>query len=76
MFNVVKGLPDVPDKPIIWIVYSDDFIQHTRDYIARIRGQKYLDSFVTVVSRQNSSKFNGKIYFDPMIYDHLSNGQL
>lgn len=76
LYNSILALPNNPDKFIIWIVYHDDFIKFIEDYISRVRGKEYLDKYVKVVSRQNSSKYNGKIYFDPMIYDHLGNGQL
>lgn len=73
---MINGLPKQPDGPIIWIVYNEDMVGYVQNLISDIKGKDYLDEFVTVVPRSSSSKYNGKIYFDPMLMDHIGNGEV
>lgn len=72
--RLIRSLPSDPDKKIIWIVYNSDMIASARKRLVDVWGEHYVNRNVEVVSRTNSSKFNGHIYFDPWFYSHLSNG--
>lgn len=71
----IKRLPDNPDKRIIWIVYNEDMVPWTENLFLKIKGPEYLKN-VKVVSRDRSSKYVGHIYFDPVLYDLLGNGNV
>lgn len=69
-----KAILSLPEgKPILWIVYNTDMVKGTMKLIAELRGEEFLDK-VKVVSRMNSSKYTGSIYFDPVLLDLLGNG--
>lgn len=72
--SLIKSLPLSPDKLIIWIVYNEDMIEYTRSQIAAVKGYDYVSKFVRVVTRSESSKYNGHIYFDPNLQDQLGCG--
>lgn len=72
-YLAIKNLPDNPTKPILWIVYNEDMVEHTRCVIESIRGSDYMKN-VIVTSRANSSKHRGTVYFDPLLYELLGNG--
>lgn len=69
----IARLPDSPTKHMVWIVYHDDFVEYTQNLIKLIKGEKYLDN-ITVTPRSSSSKYTGTVLFDPMFFDHTSNG--
>lgn len=71
--NLINRLPIEPPKQIIWIVYNDDLIDSAKALIQEIRGPEYMQ-YVTVVSKSNSYRLNGAIYFDPSLYDLIGNG--
>lgn len=70
--KAILGLPD-DGKPILWIVYNNDMVKGTIQLIEELRGEEFLCN-VKVVSRTNSSKYNGRIHFDPTLMDLLGNG--
>lgn len=71
--QAILSLPEDNDKPIIWIVYNNDMVKGTMRLIAELRGEEFL-SKIKVVSKMNSSRYNGRIYFDPVLLDLLGNG--
>lgn len=71
--KAISSLPDCPKSNILWIVYNDDMVDYTRAMIEEIKGKDYM-KFVKVVSRLNSSRESGSVYFDPMLLDHIGNG--
>lgn len=74
----IRSLPKEPTKRIYWIVYNQDMVEFTAKRIAEIRGQDYLDKYITVVAKGDPSKerTTGSVYFDPLLYDHLGNGNV
>jgi hypothetical protein len=74
----IKRLPESPAKRIFWIVYNQDMIEYTSNLIADIRGQEYLNKYVTVVAKGDPSKdrANGSVFFDPHLLDLLGNGNV
>ena len=72
--RAILSLPESMDgKPIVWIVYNNDMVKGTMMLIAELRGEEFL-SKIKVVSKMNSSRYNGRIYFDPVLLDLLGNG--
>lgn len=71
--KAISSLPDCPKSNILWIVYNDDMVEYTRNMIEEIKGKDYM-KFVKVVSRLHSSREPGSVYFDPMLLDHIGNG--
>ena len=76
VYNAIQRLPETPHKHIYWIVYNRDMIKYTEDMIVSIKGQEYLDNYVTVVDKTDPSKdrTTGMVYFDPGLMDLLGNG--
>lgn len=74
--QAITNLPEHPRKRIFWIVYNHDMIKYTEDMIVEIKGQEYLDNYVSVVARTDPTKdrTKGSIYFDPGLLDLLGNG--
>ena len=72
-YAAIKSLPDHPKKKILWIVYNEDMVKYTEKLIAEIKGESYMQ-YISVVSRQQSSKKQGTVYFDPLLMDHIGNG--
>lgn len=73
--DAISRLPDDPKKPIVWIVYNEDFIEFVENLVRDIKGEGYMEH-ITVVDRQHSSKYQGTIHFDPLLYDYLGNGNV
>ena len=73
--DAILRLPVDPQKDIVWIVYNSDMVEYTRNLIKELRGEDYL-SRVKVVARTEAYQYNGHIYFDPLLYDHLGNGNV
>jgi hypothetical protein len=71
----IERLPEDPDKKIYWVVYNKDMIKYTEKLIAEIRGKDYLKKHVKVVSLEKKQGANNSIYLDPMLLDHIGNGQ-
>jgi hypothetical protein len=71
--EAILRLPDDDGKQIVWIVYNNDMVKGTMRLIEELRGEEFLRK-VKVVSRMNSSKYNGRIHFDPTLHDLLGNG--
>ncbi len=71
----IERLPEDPDKKICWVVYNKDMIKFTENLIAEIRGKDYLKKHVKVVSIEKKQGANNSIYLDPMLLDHIGNGQ-
>lgn len=71
--RAISRLPDCPKSSILWIVYNEDMVEYTNKMIEEIKGKDYM-KFIKVVSRDHSSKEVGTVYFDPMLLDHLGNG--
>lgn len=73
----ILSLPAAPSKHIYWIVYNQDMINYTRNLIAELRGEEYL-KHITVVAKGDSTKDRSKgiVYFDPLLYSHLGNGNV
>jgi hypothetical protein len=76
--HAIRSLPEAPVKHIYWIVYNRDMIEYTKSIVSSIRGQDYLDEYVTVVAKGDSTKdrVNGSVYFDPNLLDLLGNGNV
>lgn len=74
--QAILNLPKTPRKRIYWIVYNHDMIKYTEDMIAEIKGEEYLEKYITVVAKNDPSKdrTTGSIYFDPGLLDLLGNG--
>lgn len=70
---LINSLPKNPSTNIVWIVYDENMVAYIQDMISDIKGKDYLQ-FVKVVPRSSSSKFNGKVYFDPFLMDSIGNG--
>lgn len=71
----IERLPENPDRKIYWVVYNKDMIKYTENLIAEIRGKDYLKQHVKVVSLEKKQGANNSIYLDPMLLDHIGNGQ-
>jgi len=71
--KAISSLPDRPKSRILWIVYNDDMVDYTRAMIEEIKGEDYM-KHIKVVSRTHSSKEPGTVYFDPLLLDHIGNG--
>lgn len=72
--RAILSLPEsLEGKRIVWIVYNNDMVKGTMKLIAQLRGEEFLKK-VTVVSKMESSRHNGRIYFDPVLLDLLGNG--
>jgi hypothetical protein len=71
----INRLPEKPEKKIYWVVYNKDMIKYTENLIAEIRGKSYLKKHVKVVSLEKKEGANNTIYLDPMLMDHIGNGQ-
>lgn len=71
----IERLPENPDRKIHWVVYNKDMIKYTENLIAEIRGKDYLKNHVKVVSLEKKQGANNSIYLDPMLLDHIGNGQ-
>lgn len=71
----IMRLPENPKKRIIWIVYNEEMVSWTENLIIKLRGSEYLKK-VKVVPKSRSSKYIGHIYFDPVLYDLLGNGNV
>ena len=71
----INRLPENPDRKIYWVVYNKDMIKYTENLIAEIRGKDYLKQHVKVVSIEKKQGANNSIYLDPMLLDHIGNGQ-
>jgi hypothetical protein len=76
--HAIKNLPANPAKHIYWIVYNQDMVAHTEQCIINIRGLEYFNNHVTVVAKGDNTKnrMNGSVYFDPLLYSHLGNGNV
>lgn len=76
VYNAIKNLPENPSKRIYWIVYNNDMIEHTESLISELKGEDYLNKFVTVVAKSDPSKdrTKGSVYFDPGLLDLIGNG--
>jgi hypothetical protein len=74
VYNAIANLPVNPTKHIYWIVYSQDMVEYTEKMIATIKGEEYLEKYVTVVAKSAPSKERtaGFIYFDPGLPDLLT----
>lgn len=72
----ILSLPEVPTKRIFWIVYNHDMISYVENLIKELRGEDYLNMYVTVVAKSDPSKdrTKGTVYFDPDLLDLLGNG--
>lgn len=75
-FRSIKSLPESPSRRIYWIVYNQDMVPYTENLIKEIRGEEYFRKYVTVVAKNDPSKERAKgiVYFDPLLYYHLGNG--
>jgi len=71
----IERLPENPDRKIYWVVYNKDMIKYTENLIAEIKGKDYLKQHVKVVSIEKKQGANNSIYLDPMLLDHIGNGQ-
>lgn len=74
-FTLISSLPDCPKRKILWIVYNEDMVDYTKALIEEIKGPDFM-KYIKVVPRSRSSKESGSIYFDPLLYDHLGNGNV
>lgn len=73
--NIIRNLPENPQKPILWVVYNEDMVEYAQNLIAEIKGKEYM-KHIRVVSKNQTSKQVGTVYFDPMLMDHISNGSV
>lgn len=73
--TAIRNLPESPDRKIYWVVYNKDMIKYTENLIAEIKGKDYLKQHVKVVSLEKKQGANNSIYLDPMLLDHIGNGQ-
>lgn len=71
--RAIARLPDNPTSSMVWIVYNEDMVAYTQQIIEEVKGKDYL-KHIKVVSRDHSSKEQGRVYFDPMLLDHIGNG--
>ena len=71
--RAIASLPNSPKSRILWIVYNDDMVDYTKAMIQEIKGEAYM-KHIKVVSRDHSSKEPGTVYFDPMLLEHIGNG--
>lgn len=71
----IERLPNEPTNKICWVVYNKDMIKYTEKLISEIKGEDYLKKYVKVVSIEKKSGANNTIYLDPMLHDHIGNGQ-
>lgn len=69
-YNAIMNLPE---KPVMFIVYNEDMVKGTEDMINELRGPEFM-KYVTVVAKGNTTRRDGPIYFDPWLYDLLGNG--
>lgn len=71
--NLINKLPDFPNGKIIWVVYNEYMVDQAKDLIRDLKGSDYMKN-VLVVSKSLAYKHKGHIYFDPNLYEMLSNG--
>ncbi len=64
----------MPNEELTWVVYNANMISKTMELIINLRGIKFYDDYVLVLSRECGNGARGKLYFDPNIFNLMGNG--
>ena len=73
--KTVEVILSMPDEKLTWVVYNANMVSLAQMLIIALRGLKFFDEYVRVVSRdQNCAATHGKLYFDPNIFNLMGNG--
>ena len=73
--KTVKTILSMPNEELTWVVYNTNMISLAQMLIIALRGLKFFDDYVRVVSHdQKCTSTHGKVYFDPNIFNLMGNG--
>lgn len=70
--ELIRRMPQSPQKPILFVVYSNNMIKEAELLIATIKGRDYLFDFVTVTAfetpmpKEEGMKYD--VYLDPTVF--------
>lgn len=68
----MRRLPEHPEKPILYVVYSDALIDVTRTLLIDVHNEQYVDKFIEIVAYQSQASANylytHDVYIDPAVY--------
>jgi hypothetical protein len=65
---------NLPEEKLTWVVYNANMVNYAQMLIIQLRGLDYFDKYVKVVSRDDSAGAQGKMYFDPNLFNLIGNG--
>lgn len=65
---------NLPEEELTWVVYNANMVNYAQMLIIQLRGLDYFDKYVKVVSREDSTGAQGKMYFDPNLFNLIGNG--
>lgn len=65
---------NLPEEKLTWVVYNANMVNYAQMLIIQLRGLDYFDKYVKVVSRDDSTGAQGKMYFDPNLFNLIGNG--
>lgn len=74
LFEVIKSLPDEPERKIIWVAYNSNMALGAANLMKLIKGEDYVDSVIFVSRDELDPNLEGDIYYSPDLYDHIGNG--
>ena len=73
--RTVKTILSMPDEKLTWVVYNANMVRLARVLIISLRGLKFFNEYVRVISRdQKCTSTHGKVYFDPNLFNLMGNG--
>ena len=72
--KTVEAVLNLPEEQLTWVVYNANMVQSAATMMIVLRGLDFLDEYVTIVSRECGDGANGKLYFDPNLFNYIGNG--
>ena len=72
--KTVEAVLNLPNEDLTWVVYNANMVSSAQMMIISLRGLDYFDKYVRVVSRDSSDGAQGKLYFDPKLFQLIGNG--
>jgi hypothetical protein len=70
--ELIRKFPDIPEQPILYVVYNEQHIRDAETFIGMIHGEQYLKEHVTITTF-NKPLTKGRdfsVYIDPMVYKY------
>lgn len=71
--EMIRKFPQLPNKPILYVVYNEDHVSSVEEDIAFERSSDYLTRHVTVVPLNTRVDDHSKyeVYIDPAVYVYM-----